>query len=109
MERILSVNSDRGISDENQEGNQTLTTNREISEKKQLFIGNVQNDTNEKDLLELLGLRSTQYLKQNCLSYMLFINKTRKRICVYSYARKGSSGTIETEWNRFAWWKDFDK
>ena len=35
-------------------------------------------DTNEKDLFELLGLRSTQYFKQNFLINMLFINKSRK-------------------------------
>ena len=35
-------------------------------------------DANEKDLFELLGLRSTQYFKQNFLINMLFINKSRK-------------------------------
>ena len=35
-------------------------------------------DTNEKDRFELLGLRSTQYFKQNFLTNMLFINKSGK-------------------------------
>ena len=34
--------------------------------------------TTEEDLYKLFGLRSTQYLKQNCFVNMLLINKTGK-------------------------------
>ena len=52
--------------------------NRDISEKKQLFIRNLHSDTAEEDLYKLFSLRSTQYLKQNCLVNMPLINKTGK-------------------------------
>ena len=73
-----SENADQELSHINQNGNQTTYTNRDISEKKQLFIGNLHSDTTEEDLYKLFGLRSTQYLKQNCLVNMPLINKTGK-------------------------------
>ena len=57
-----SENADQELSHINQNGNQTTYTNRDISEKKQLFIGNLHSDTTEEDLYKLFGLRSTQYL-----------------------------------------------
>ena len=56
-----SEHADQELSDINQNRNQTLYTNRNISEKKQLFIENVHSDTTEEDLYKLCGLRSTQY------------------------------------------------
>ena len=47
-------------------GNQTSYTNREISDKKKLFIESLHNDTTEEDLSKLFSLRSTQCLKQIC-------------------------------------------
>ena len=44
-EKTNSENADQELSDVNQNGNQTTSTNRDISEKKQLFIGNLHNDT----------------------------------------------------------------
>ena len=75
-EKTNSENADQELSDINQDGNQTTCTNRDISEKKQLFIVNLHSDTTEEDLYKLFGLRSTQYLKQNCLVNMPLINKT---------------------------------
>ena len=46
-------NPDQEHSDINQHGNQTAYTNRDISEKKQLFIGNLHSDTTEEDLYKL--------------------------------------------------------
>ena len=43
-----------------------------------MFIGNLHCDTAEEDLYKLFSLRSTQYLKQNCLVNMPLINKTGK-------------------------------
>ena len=43
--------------------NQTTYTNKDISEKKQLPIGNLHSDTTKEDLYKLFRLRSTQYLK----------------------------------------------
>ena len=43
-----------------------------------MFIGNLHSDTTEEDLYKLFGLRSAQYLKQNCLVNMPLINKTGK-------------------------------
>ena len=43
-----------------------------------MFIGNLHSDTAEEDLYKLSSLRSTQYLKQNCLVNMPVINKTGK-------------------------------
>ena len=43
-----------------------------------MFIGNLHSHTTEEDLYKLFGLRSTQYLKQNCFVNMLLINKTGK-------------------------------
>ena len=60
-------NPDQEHSDINQHGNHTAYANRDISEKKQLFIGNLHSDTTEEDLYILFGLRSTQYLEKNCL------------------------------------------
>ena len=77
-EKTNLENPDQELSDINQHGNQTTYTNRNISEKKQLFIGNIRSDTTEKDLYKLFGLRSTQYFKQNCLVHMPLINKTGK-------------------------------
>ena len=54
-------------------GIRQLNTNKDISEKKQLFIGNLHSDITEKDLYRHFGLRSTQYLKQNCLVNMTLI------------------------------------
>ena len=71
-------NADQELSDTNQNRNQTIYTNRDISERKQLFIGNIHCDTTEEDLYKLFGLRSTQYFKQNCLVNMPLINKTGK-------------------------------
>ena len=71
-------NADQELSDTNQNRNQTIYTNRDISERKQLFIGNIHCDTTEEDLYKLFGLRSTQYFKQNCLVHMPLINKTGK-------------------------------
>ena len=56
-----SENPDQEPSDLNQNRNQTIYTNRDISEKKQLFIGNIHSDPTEEDLYKLCGLRSTQY------------------------------------------------
>ena len=56
-----SENADQELSDINQNRNQTIYTNRDISEKKQLFIGNIHSDPTEEDLYKLCGLRSTQY------------------------------------------------
>ena len=77
-ERTNSENADQEFSDINQNGNQKTYTNRDVSEKKQLFIGNLHSDTTEEDLYKLFGLRSAQYLKQNCLVNMPLINKTGK-------------------------------
>ena len=77
-EKTNSENADQELSDINQNGNQTTYTNRDISEKKQLFIGNLHSDTTEEDLYKLFGLRSTQYLKQNDLVNMPLINKMGK-------------------------------
>ena len=73
-----SENADQELSDINQNRNQTTYTNRDISEKKQLFIETIHSDTTEEDLYKLCGLRSTQYLKQNCLVNIPLINKTGK-------------------------------
>ena len=43
-----------------------------------MFTGNLHSDTTEENLYKLFGLRSTQYLKQNCLVNILLINKTGK-------------------------------
>ena len=68
MERTHSVNSDQELSDENQKENLVSYKNREISEKKRLFMGNLYSDTTKEDLYKLLGLRSMQYVTQNtCL------------------------------------------
>ena len=67
-ESINSENADQELSDINQNGNQTTYTNRDISEKKQLFNGNLHNDTTEEDLYKLFGLRSTQYLLKKLLN-----------------------------------------
>ena len=77
-EKTNSENADQELSDINQNGNQTTYTNRGISEKKQLFVGNLHSDATEENLYKLFGLRLTQYLKQNCLVNMPLINKTRK-------------------------------
>ena len=74
-EKTNSENADQELSDINQNGNQATYTNRNISEKKQLFIGNLQSDSTEEDLYKLFGLRLTQYLKQNCLVNMSLIKK----------------------------------
>ena len=77
-ERTHSVNAYQELLDINQKGNQTTHTNKEISEKKQLFIGNLHSDTTEDDIYKLFGLRSTQYLNQNCLVNMPLVDKIRK-------------------------------
>ena len=77
-QKINAGNPDQELSDINQNRNQTTHTNRDISEKKQFFIGNLQSDTAEEDLYKLFGLRSTQYLKQSCFVNMPLINKTGK-------------------------------
>ena len=66
------------LSDINQNRNKTIYTNKDISEMKQQFIGNLHSDTTEEDLYKLFGLRSTQYLKQKCLVNMPLIYKTGK-------------------------------
>ena len=43
-----------------------------------MFIENLHSDTTEEDPYKLFGLRSAQYLKQNCLVNMPLINKTGK-------------------------------
>ena len=43
-----------------------------------LFIGNLNNNTNEEDLCKHFDLRLTQYLKQNCLVNIPLINKMGK-------------------------------
>ena len=43
-----------------------------------MFIGNLHSDTAEEDLYKLFSLRSTQYLKQNCLVNMPLTNKMGK-------------------------------
>ena len=48
------------VKDISQNGNQTTYTNRDISEKKQLFIRNLHSDTTEEDLCKLFCLRATQ-------------------------------------------------
>ena len=58
-EKTNSKNADQEISDINQNGNQTIHTSRDISEKKQLFIRNLYSDTTVEDLYKLVGLRST--------------------------------------------------
>ena len=68
----------KDFQDINQNQNQTTYTNREISEKKQLFIGNLHSNATEEDIDKLFGLRSTQFLKQNCLVNMPVINETGK-------------------------------
>ena len=70
-EKTNLENPEQELSDINQNGNQTTHTNRNISEKKQLFTGNLRSDTTVKDLYKLFGLRSTQYFKP-------LINKTGK-------------------------------
>ena len=66
-----------------------------------LFIGNLNNNTNEEDLCKHFGLRLTQYLKQNCLVNMPLIDKTGKsKEFAFTFT---PVGTVETEWNRFAW------
>ena len=77
-ERTNSENADQELSDINQNGNQKTYANRDVSEKKQLFIENLHSDTTEEDPYKLFGLRSAQYLKQNCLVNMPLINKTGK-------------------------------
>ena len=77
-EKTNSENTDQELSDKSQNGNQTAYANRDISEKKQLFIGNLHSDTTEEDLYKIFGLRSTQYLKQNDFVNMPLINKTGK-------------------------------
>ena len=77
-EKTNLENADQEISDINQNGNQTTYTNSDISGKKQLFIGNLHSDTTEEDLYKLFSLRSTQYLKLNCLVNMPLINKMGK-------------------------------
>ena len=72
-EKTNSENADQELSDINQNGNQTTYTNRGISEKKQLFVGNLHSDATEENLYKLFGLRLTQYLVN-----MPLINKTRK-------------------------------
>ena len=49
-EKTNSENADQELSDVNQNGNQTTSTNRDISDKKQLFIGNLHNDTTSEDV-----------------------------------------------------------
>ena len=77
-EKTNSENADQELSDINQNGNQKTYANRDVSEKKQLIIGNLHSDTTEENLYKLFGLRSAQYLKQNCLVNMPLINKTGK-------------------------------
>ena len=48
-----SENADQELSDINQNRNQTIYTNRDISERKQFFIGNIHSDTTEEDLYKL--------------------------------------------------------
>ena len=45
-----SENADQELLDINQNGNQTIYTNGDISEKKQLFIGKLHSDTTEEYL-----------------------------------------------------------
>ena len=52
-EKTNSENADQELSDINN-GNQTTYTNRDISEEKQLFIGNLHSDTTDEDLYKLL-------------------------------------------------------
>ena len=68
----------KDFQDINQNENQTKYTNRDISEKKQLFIGNLHNNATGEDIDKLFGLRSTQFLKQNCLVNMSVINEMGK-------------------------------
>ena len=49
-------NADQELWDINQNGNQTTNTNKDISEKKQLFIGNLRSETTEEDVYKLFGL-----------------------------------------------------
>ena len=58
-EKSNSENADQELSGINQDGNQITYTNRDISEKKQLFIRNLHRDKTEKDLYKFFGLRST--------------------------------------------------
>ena len=54
-----------------------------------LHIGNLSDNTKEDDLYELLGLRSTKYLKQNRSVKMSTNSNTRKKKCfVYVTAPK---------------------
>ena len=48
--------ADQELWDINQNGKQTTNTNRDISEKKQLFIGNLRSETTEEDVYKLFGL-----------------------------------------------------
>ena len=68
----------KDFQDINQNENQTKYTNRDISEKKQLFIGNLHSNATGEDIDKLFGLRSTQFLKQNCLVNMSVINEMGK-------------------------------
>ena len=77
-EKTNSENADQELSDINQNRNQTIYTNRDISEKKQLFLENIHSDTTEEDLYKLCGLISTQNFKQNCLVNIPLINKEEK-------------------------------
>ena len=77
-QKTNAENPDQELSDINQNRNQTTHTNRDISEKKQFFIGNLHSDTAEEDLYKLFGLRSAQYLIQNCSVNMPLINKMGK-------------------------------
>ena len=58
-EKTNSENADQELSDINQNGNQTTYTNRDISEMKQLFIGNLHSDKTEEDLYKYFGLNKT--------------------------------------------------
>ena len=52
--------------------------------KKQTFVGNLNNDQNIKDLKELFGSETTKYLKENYSITMPINRKTEKkqRYCI---------------------------
>ena len=58
-------NADQELWDINQNGNQKTNTNRDISEKKQLFIGNLRSETTEEDVYKLFGLIESYKLGWN--------------------------------------------
>ena len=45
---------------------QNHNNNQKFKQEKRLYIGNLDNDVKERDLIELFGFNATTYLQENC-------------------------------------------